>query len=1279
MFANSRLLNSLARVFEKFPTEEAALDIALQTLPLLASSLPLQAPPILTEVQMSSHGALSQFDFAYNPALIQPALKFVMILWTKYSSSLPASCNMKHLGQFITTALKPELGAASRVEEAIACGQVFVMSLLRVLSDSQILALEKEGVHKQLCMLLVHYDEMSAEELKQIVVGIGTFVEITSSSMEFLDEMSCLGLIQSALKYPTDETIQVLIWQLFTILTKFEKKFAERLFETGLLDSVLALLQKEGSLVQPPIRYLVMCCQVTPFCVRSCLNHKPLVTHVLSLLKEAPNETTTTTTTTTTQPHVAEDMLYVCDFLASLCKNEPASILDLNIVTHLEDYARVYPDIALIQACIAIEGLVNSCPSLSIAGLGKVSDSSLKEFSSQDHHLFFKDILSSPEVSSSPKYTKLMYITFQKLLKAFTTEALEKVHSKEFLEFYSLCFIRDTNAFPSLIARIVFTTHYFIFEMRKKDPITSLSDLSFHTTIGTLLQASVKPEDIATIMGLLACLVGKYYEFLKDVKPFLKSQVPNMLLDKAKVFGLAGRSVQFCDDFGRIMLNLTADKELSLELYEQGYLEQLVEMLPEKAMMDIRRSMIHAIGNIALGGQNIKQVLLDRHFYLTLLTILRSEKKTIDPFLISACCRVLHILASGDWAKRKFVECGCVEVLLDVMRERKENPEVRWRPLGLLSSLGFMAVTNRRYVLTNEVLEVVATILKESKNGKVISYTTLVFLGIDELDEGARRLRELGIGEHLQLAIDKPELRKQAPDLERWGMHVLEKQNLYTVATPSSCEDPVPPSSPNHISDWPPYIPLEDPVRTDADTNSSNADSTNTSVVRRLLPLTDSSFKPHSPIAPEITPSVASQLAQLGLDPNQPLFRIGRVYGSTHGLCSNCDRESTSEELVIRPLSMTVEQYQHLIDNGWYRRGGVKMFRLRYNHNMECCDWETRVLVEEFDHKVHKSYKKVLRRMPVDRLTVETVPASFNREAFDLYNSYHIKKHDKPLKSEHSYCEHVVNTPTTIQTVNGVECGTFHQLYRLDGELVAIGIIDIVPKGIVSIYMWYSVTKEISKYSFGVYSALKEIELVKELAKKNPTMKYYYLQGWNGNNKKLNYKANYEPEEFYCPCIVSGWASSLAGVSDAKKRVADKIGEAKKTDKDSEPMVVEGVDGEQPTQNDTTKEADAKDSNAKDPVSDKAPHIECTAVTLDKERFEQVTGQSKEEVGKIVVCLNYSRFMFLEDLFEQYQVGASQREVMETRFGEFLVAISPELRSQLVIDLMSSELAHLEN
>ena len=65
--------------------------------------------------------------------------------------------------------------------------------------------------------------------------------------------------------------------------------------------------------------------------------------------------------------------------------------------------------------------------------------------------------------------------------------------------------------------------------------------------------------------------------------------------------------------------------------------------------------------------------------------------------------------------------------------------------------------------------------------------------------------------------------------------------------------------------------------------------------------------------------------------------------------------------------------------------------------------------------------------------------------------------------------------------------------------------------------MWYDMSKEVTKLSFGVYSALKEIEYAQNLNRQNPNIKYYYLQGWNGNNHKLSYKANYEPEEFYSP------------------------------------------------------------------------------------------------------------------------------------------------------------------
>jgi arginine-tRNA-protein transferase len=1252
-----------------------ALDIALQTIPLCGPSLPKQALPILTEVQMNALEALSGFDFASHPSLISNMMQMLVILWSLYSS-LCASCNIKHLAKCIITALNPELeGGVMRIQEAIVCGKELVVSLMRVMSDSQLQALDKEGVYKQLRLLMLHYEEMSVDDMKQIVIGVGTFAEVVPSSKVFLEEHSYLGFIQSSLKHPSDETLQSIIWQLMAVLCRFDSKFAEGIFAADILSSILVLIETKGCPIHVPVRFLTLCCQMVPVCINSCLSHKPFMTHVLGFLKsycsESPDRPSEVSVTC------------MCDFLAALCKTDSnvASVLDWKVISHLEDCARVQPDIALFQTCVAIEGVSNCFQptlrtSTNILLITNPLSDQRRVFSEQDHHLFFKDLLSHPTVGSQPKFIKLMYITFQKLLRSFTPEAMKKLHTKDFLEFFSVCFIRDTISYPGLISRIVFTTHYFIFEMRQKDPISFLNELNFHATVATLLQESSKIDNIATIMGLLACLVGKYYEFLKDTKPFLKVQVQDTLLDKALVFGHAGKSVQFSDDFSRVMLNLTADKDLSLELYDQGYLDRLVKLMDDKAMCDVRRSMIHAAGNIALGGQNIKQVLIDRQFYLKLLSILRSEVKTSDPFLLSACCRVLHILASGDWAKRRFVECGCVEVLLEVMRTRKDNPEVCWRPLGLLSSLGFMAVTNRRYVLTEDVLEVVSSILKESNNGKVISYTTLIFLGVDELDEGARRLRELGIGNHLQSAIDKPEYRKQAPDMERWGMHVLEKQNLYTLSIPKSVTDHVPAVDPNHRSDWPPFISLPSQKPPESDSNGT---------VRRLLPLDDASFCPSTPLAPELTPSAKNQLIQLGLDPDEPLFRVGRIYGSTHGLCSNCDKECTSEELVIRPLGMTLEQYQLLIDNGWYRRGGVKMFRLRHNHNMECCDWETRVEVSKFDHRTHKSYKKVLKRMPVDRLSVETVPASFNRDAFDLYNSYHIKKHDKPLKSEHSYCEHTVNTPTAHQTVNGVECGTFHQLYRLDGKLVAIGIIDIVPKGIVSIYMWYSLDKDVAKYSFGVYSALKEIELVQELSKKNPEMKYYYLQGWNGNNKKLNYKANYEPEEFYCPCIVSNWVSALSGVTEAKEKV---VAENRRESGggDTEKMVVdeppvESTDGggkspgnEEKKECGNEEEADKK-ADKNEPSNGEAsktqPYIECKALPLDKCRYELQTGQSSVNISKVVICLNYSQYMYLEDMLRKYEVSVDQQEILESRFKELFLALSPELRSHLVIDMMA--------
>lgn len=47
--------------------------------------------------------------------------------------------------------------------------------------------------------------------------------------------------------------------------------------------------------------------------------------------------------------------------------------------------------------------------------------------------------------------------------------------------------------------------------------------------------------------------------------------------------------------------------------------------------------------------------------------------------------------------------------------------------------------------------------------------------------------------------------------------------------------------------------------------------------------------------------------------------------------------------------------------------------------------------------------------------------------------------------------------------------GSYHQMYRLDGELIAVGVLDILPGCVSSVYFMYNAKWE--KYSLGkVYS-----------------------------------------------------------------------------------------------------------------------------------------------------------------------------------------------------------------
>ena len=1291
-YLQCRLLDAVCRLLSRYPTNITVFRDSCRAVIAINKSLPLEPTDALSTLQKNLLMAAAQFDLCRgNMSVIDYSLNLLIILWSRYPKRLPPECNMDHLSFLISTALDVE-GHGEKAA-ALQVGQDFVSYLMRQLSEQQLLELEKGGTGRRLRQLLSYQEEMSPEVLQQVVVGVGMLAELELDVAVFVGDNIHVALLFAAQRLYSHAVLQELIWGLLTLVVQRDTGCIKELTVSGVL-SVAASIVQEGFVPSPLIKFLTVCCHhaPNPFLVQLLESREVIVSFLTVVDADAG--------------HPLEVVTHACDFLAYLCSKAPPRysgvLVELGVVTKIEVCGRKWPEACLFPACLAIEGFCNppAPGSLSMEAAKKRA-----EFFEGDHHIFTKDMLCDAKVSQSTALVELSYVLLQKLLRASPSSVLQRMGQREFVEALVMLFARDTFSLPQLAGRIVFTMHFFVVQMKEKECFEHLRDLCFHTFVVDLFQSSNSYDIVAASLGLLTSLLSRYHTHFKSVSVLLETQLPELLVEKCSQYR-GQQSAQFGDDLGRILLNITADKEMSLQLHKRGYMEKLLGLLDGGYAPVVSRSIIHAVGNISLGGQSIKQELHERNFHETLLHTLEDE--TGDGYLLSACCRVLHILSSGDHAKRRLVERGCVSLLLQLMRTRQDDlklqAELTWRSLGLLSSLGFMAVMNRRYVLTRRVVERISDLLRKSCNGKVISYTVLVFLGAGELDEGAVQLRQLQIEQCLEDAMQKPAYIAQAPDLIRWCNHVLEKQYLYTLLAPAHLSTSLPllSSSVARQVDWPHHLMETEPMETGREGEQTV-----------LLPQDDDFLTPQHPVAPELTHSAQQRLRELGLDPDQPLFRVGRVYGSTHGFCSNCDRESVSEELVIRPHSLTPQQYQDLIDNGWYRRGGVKLFRLRCNHNVYHADWETCVNALKFDRRSHKSYGRVLKRMPKERLTVETLPTHFNREAFDLYNAYHIEKHDKPLKSMFSYAEHIVNSPVRQQTVDGVECGTFHQLYRLDGKLVAIGIIDVVPKGIVSIYMWYNVSKAVSKYSFGVYSALKELELVCKYHERNPNMRYYYLQGWNRLNKKLAYKSNYGPGYFYCPTITREWVEGEKEVERNQEAYIQRKKEEKMKSEGAEresAAVNDGLDSEgggsegthnsqnesggtaAPTCNSHDNEksqsdADTTDGEVAKTKPDKqtsnsvkeegggstsdvaAPAYHCEAYPNDLAHYTARTGESTVNIRQLVVCLNYSEYHRLGDVINLYHLPETQVKILEQRLSELVVTLSPWLLSQLVIDL----------
>nr|KAF6454802.1 arginyltransferase 1 [Rousettus aegyptiacus] len=120
------------------------------------------------------------------------------------------------------------------------------------------------------------------------------------------------------------------------------------------------------------------------------------------------------------------------------------------------------------------------------------------------------------------------------------------------------------------------------------------------------------------------------------------------------------------------------------------------------------------------------------------------------------------------------------------------------------------------------------------------------------------------------------------------------------------------------------------------------------------------------------------------------------------------------------------------------------------------------------------------------KLEVRLVPVSFEdpefkssfSQSFSLYVKYQMAIHQDPPDEcgKTEFTRFLCSSPLEAENPpNGPDCGygSFHQQYWLDGKIIAVGVIDILPYCVSSVYLYYD--PDYSFLSLGVYSALRVI------------------------------------------------------------------------------------------------------------------------------------------------------------------------------------------------------------
>lgn len=208
--------------------------------------------------------------------------------------------------------------------------------------------------------------------------------------------------------------------------------------------------------------------------------------------------------------------------------------------------------------------------------------------------------------------------------------------------------------------------------------------------------------------------------------------------------------------------------------------------------------------------------------------------------------------------------------------------------------------------------------------------------------------------------------------------------------------------------------------------------------------------------------------------------------------CSYIPTKEARSEIAVPDRDIDTQAYSKLIQAG-FRRSGHYIYRPNCDDCQACLS--VRININQF--KPNRSQRRAWKRH--HNLIPEIHELQNLPEHFALYQRYQQARHHNETAQQDYYEQYenfLLQSDVNSKLIDFLD----HK------QLRSVNIIDFLPDGISSVYTFFD--PDMPNASFGTYSILWQINYCRELG-----LPYLYLGYWIKDNRKMNYKINFQPLE----------------------------------------------------------------------------------------------------------------------------------------------------------------------